>query len=67
MRWYLESLSNFFLLISYLSLGGDAATRVGDLDTESLGLLDDVDTLAGRDGVADPMHLLVVVWGDREM
>jgi hypothetical protein len=36
-----------------LSLSGDTALGVGDLDTESLGLGEDVDTLAGRDGVSD--------------
>ena len=39
----------------YLSLGGDTALRVGNLDTESLGLLEDFDALAGGDGVADPV------------
>lgn len=38
----------------HLSLGGDTALGVGDLDTESLGLGEDVDTLAGGDGVGDP-------------
>jgi hypothetical protein len=38
----------------HLGLGGDTALGVGDLDTESLGLLDDLDTLAGRDGVGNP-------------
>lgn len=38
----------------HLGLGGDTALGVGDLDTESLGLGEDVDTLAGRDGVGDP-------------
>lgn len=43
----------------HLGLGGDTALGVGDLDTESLGLGEDVDTLAGRDGVGDPEQLLV--------
>lgn len=42
----------------HLGLGGDTALGVGDLHAESLGLGDDVDTLAGRDGVADPVILL---------
>jgi len=43
----------------HLGLGGDTALGVGDLDTESLGLGEDVDTLAGGDSVADPTSLLV--------
>ena len=39
-----------------LNYGRDAAPGVGDLDAESLGLGDDFDALAGRDGVADPNH-----------
>lgn len=42
----------------HLCLGGDTALGVSDLNTESLGLLDNVDTLAGRDGVADPVKLV---------
>lgn len=43
----------------HLSLGGDTALGVSDLDTESLGLLDNLNTLAGRNGVADPVkHVL---------
>lgn len=45
----------------HLGLGGDTALRVGDLDAEGLGLGEDVDTLAGRDGVGDPGKLLVPV------
>jgi hypothetical protein len=37
-----------------LRLSGDTALGVGDLDTESLGLGEDVDTLAGRNGAGDP-------------
>jgi hypothetical protein len=43
---------------NHLCLGGDTALGVGDLDAESLGLGDDVDTLAGGDGVGDPGHQL---------
>jgi hypothetical protein len=46
---------NKLLGLFHLCLGGDTALGVGDLDTESLGLLDNLDTLAGRDGVADPV------------
>lgn len=45
----------------HLGLGGDTALGVGDLDAERLGLGEDVDTLAGRDGVADPGQLLVEI------
>ena len=41
-----------------LDLGGDLGLGVGDLDAQLLGAGDDVDTLAGRDGVADP----IVIW-----
>ena len=45
-----------------LSLSGDTALGVGDLDTESLGLGEDVDTLAGRDGVSDPtFHISIEI------
>lgn len=37
----------------HLSLGGDAALGVGDLDAEGLSLGEDVDALAGGDGVGD--------------
>lgn len=47
-----------FLGLFHLCLGGDTALGVGNLDTESLGLLDNLNTLAGRDGVADP----IVIW-----
>lgn len=43
----------------HLGLGGDTALGVGNLDAEGLGLGEDVDTLAGRDGVSDPESLLV--------
>jgi hypothetical protein len=43
----------------HLSLGGDTALGVGDLDTESLGLGEDLDALAGRNGVGDPVSGLV--------
>jgi hypothetical protein len=49
----------------HLSLGGDTALGVGDLDTESLGLGEDVDALAGGDGVADPISLLVFLFVTR--
>lgn len=42
----------------HLCLGGDTALGVSDLNTESLGLLDNLNTLAGRNGVADPVNLL---------
>lgn len=40
----------------HLSLGGDTALGVGDLNTESLGLGEDLDALAGRNGVGDPVE-----------
>jgi hypothetical protein len=45
----------------HLGLGGDTALGVGDLDTESLGLGEDVDALAGGDSVGNPTSLLVLV------
>lgn len=42
-----------------LSLSLDTALGVGDLDAESLGLGDDVDTLAGRDSGSDPKDVVV--------
>jgi hypothetical protein len=42
-----------------LGLGGDTATGVGDLDTEGLGLGDDVDALARGDSGGDPTRSLV--------
>lgn len=42
----------------HLSLGGDTALAVGDLNTEGLGLLDDLNALAGGDGVGDPASWL---------
>lgn len=42
----------------HLGLGGDTALAVGDLDTEGLGLLDDLNALAGGDGVGDPASWL---------
>lgn len=47
---------NKLLGLFHLCLGGDTALGVGDLDTESLGLLNNLDTLAGGDGVADPKN-----------
>ena len=38
----------------HLCLSGDTALGVGDLDTKSLGLGEDVNTLARGDGVGDP-------------
>ena len=53
-----ESFSLFFVSVNRnairLSLSSDTATGVGDLDTEGLGLGDDVDALAGRDSGGDP-------------
>lgn len=46
----------------HLSLGGDAALGVGDLDAESLGLGDDVDALAGGDGAGDPVFFISIVY-----
>lgn len=43
-----------------LNYGRDAAPGVGDLDAESLGLGDDFDALAGRDGVADPNQKVAI-------
>lgn len=43
----------------HLGLGGDTALGVGDLDAESLGLGEDVDTLAGGDGVGNPEQQLI--------
>lgn len=37
-----------------LGFGGESALAVGDLDAESLGLGDDIDTLGGGDSVTDP-------------
>lgn len=45
----------------HLSLGGDAALGVGDLDAESLGLGDDVDALAGGDGAGDPIQVISIL------
>lgn len=46
----------------HLGLGGDTALGVGDLDTESLGLGENVNALAGRDGVGDPIeHINTIV------
>lgn len=39
----------------HLSLGGDTALGVGDLNTQSLGLGEDLDALAGGNGVGDPV------------
>ena len=47
--------------LKHLSLSGDTALGVGNLDTESLGLGDDLDALAGGDGVADPTSYIVLV------
>lgn len=44
----------------HLSLGGDTALGVGDLDTESLGLGEDLNALAGRNGVGDPVTIELV-------
>lgn len=47
--------------LKHLSLSGDTALGVGNLDTESLGLGDDLDALAGGDGVADLSSVGAVV------
>jgi hypothetical protein len=46
---------------NHLGLGGDTALGVGHLDTEGLGLGEDVDTLAGGDGVGDPVLVSGVI------
>lgn len=46
-----------------LGLSGDAGLGVGDLDTEGLGLGEDVDTLAGRNGAGDPEVFISILTG----
>lgn len=50
-------LATFFSLTrkKYLSLSSNTALGVGNLDTQRLGLGQDIDTLARGDGVTDPV------------
>lgn len=56
---------NIFLSLNWrqkkrnnLSLGSNTALGVGNLDAERLGLGEDIDALAGGDGVADPKNTI---------
>ena len=44
---------------SRLCLSGELGLAVGDLNTKLLGAGDDGDSVLGRDGVCDPVYLLV--------
>lgn len=55
---HMTEIRNSIHLTPNLSLSSDATLGVGHLDTESLGLGEDVDALAGRDGVADSVSLV---------